>query len=128
MKTESISTSKNTLSYNDESLTFQYPIGGKVVKIYHSDGTSVTRLLGLIDGDLVGIDIERIQINNNAKEEILRLSSIERITNEQEKIPPMEISVGGYMGWRYVYRLFEGKRSRIYGDHNSEHPCRWCIA
>ncbi|HNV30109.1 MAG TPA: hypothetical protein PKJ83_13275 [Cyclobacteriaceae bacterium] len=100
--------SDNLSTYTGKDFIFNYPCGENVITIKHADGTSGVRIVGKIDEKVFFIDIELFPLVGSAKDEITRLSEIKRITVEQESISPTKITICNLIGWRYVYRLFEG--------------------
>lgn len=105
-----------TLQFAGAGVSFKYPEGGKVVEIGHADGSKVVRLLGLIQGKPLNVDIEILSYVKDAKEELTRLAAVDRISFPNETVAPYEIQMGKLKGWRFIYRATDGGRDCGYMD------------
>lgn len=104
------------IHHHGNQFSFEYPQGGQVVEIDHSDGSRVTRLIGLVGGKVVQIDIETWRQTQSAEKACQAIYDTVEKAYRQESVAPEKIDVGKEIGWRCIRRLVDGATALHFMD------------
>ena len=95
---------------------FDHPQAGRIVEIVHPDGSRVVRLVGLVGGQPVQVDIERWRHATSAREACQAIYACVEEAHRRESLAPAQVRVGSGEGWRCIRRLMDGASAHDYSD------------
>jgi hypothetical protein len=91
---------------SNEKYTFRYPLGGQTIQLNTTDRGFMTRVLGLIDGKALQIDIE------TSNEEIFQAEMDQVVPDSvnaaEDGIGPYQLELKTATGSRKIKRVFDG--------------------
>lgn len=99
---------------SNKKYSFRYPLGGQTIELNTNDRGFMTRVLGLIDGKALHIDIE------TSNEEIFQAEMDQVIPDSmnvsEDGIGPYKLDLKTATGSRKIKRVFDGGRDMGYMD------------
>ena len=94
--------------------TFRYPLGGQTIELNTTDRGFMTRVLGLIDGKALHIDIE------TSNEEVYEAQMDQVVSDSmnavEDGVGPYKLDLKTAAGSRKIKRVFDGGRDMGYLD------------
>jgi|GEM_PF-1920695 len=99
---------------SNKKYTFRYPLGGQTIELNTTDRGFMTRVLGLVDGEALQIDVE------TSNKEVFQ-AEMEQVI--PDSMNPSEDGIGPYLlelktatGSRKIKRVFDGGKDMGYMD------------
>lgn len=99
---------------SNKKYTFRYPLGGQTIELHTTDRGFMTRVLGLIDGKPLQIDIE------TSNEEVYQAEMDQVVPDSmnvaEDGIGPYKLELKTAAGSRKIKRVFDGGKDLGYMD------------